>query len=180
VGEVILASVGRQGLQSTRAEGGARDGARGGGDARRCGNHRASRRHRVIETDIRLCIDVPVVVAEADGQLRIGHQSGGEAVGAVVLEIVHGFHVVAVFVDFDGSVERGPRLWSVCSVNAIALHLARRNAGVRGAVVSPGKVAGEMERVDGLGADTGKQRVLVNTQRVANRTDGRRRRGIGD
>ena len=77
----------------------------------------------VRKANQRLGIYVPVVVSEIDGQALIRHQHRGEAVRAVVLQVVHGRHVVAVFMNLDRAIHIRPRPRLVIGMDLIGLHL---------------------------------------------------------
>jgi hypothetical protein len=96
----------------------------GTGRVGRCEDRRAG----VHKADLRLRVDVHVAVAEIDPESGLGRKGRDGAVGAGVLDVVHGGDVVAILVDVHGGIEAGPGLRIVARVNLVALHLARADA----------------------------------------------------
>src|SRR6185437_13857364 len=149
IGEMIRVRVERKRAQRTRRS---RHGARS------CEYGRAW----LGKTNVSLNRDVHIAVAEVNPQTGTRRQSRAETVGPAVLQIVHGEHIVAVFVNVDRADDGRPLLRCVGRMDLIALDLPGAYPCKGSVVVSEHEVCADPKSVSGARRDTHEEGVFVD------------------
>ena len=86
-----------------------------------------------------------------------------------MLEVVNSGDIVAVFVDFDGTIDISPGARLVTRMDLVRLHLARIDPRKGCVIVAKLEIAGDAQGVNGASDDAEEERILIDSGDVARR-----------